>query len=189
MVQNRYYSLLSLHVFLKFVPHIAAGTRNEQQQKTPRAHQQTCLLKPCAHGKLNVKHHRTTMKSETPVTSREGSCSGEKVEKEHLTDVSKRHSHHQPPHDSKQRNYLVEPVRVCRLAFVAAAARCCSHRDNENPHPPNEARAIGREECRAISAQLAGRVVRTCWSSCIFWPPRGWGFGMSEYPTCSKQSN
>ena len=49
-------------------------------------------------------------------------------------------------------------VRVCRLAVVIAAAACCSYCDNDNPHPPNEARAIRREWRRAISAQLpAGR--------------------------------
>ena len=35
----------------------------QQQQKTPRAQQYTSsLVIPCAHGKLNVKHHRTTSK-------------------------------------------------------------------------------------------------------------------------------
>ena len=71
----------------------------------------------------------------------------------------------------------MELVRVCRLAVVAAAAACCSYCDNENPPPPNEARAIRREGRRAISAQLAGRVIRTC-QSCIFWAG-GWGLSMS----------
>ena len=39
--------------------------KQHQQQKTPRAQQYTSsLLVPCAHGKLNVKHHRTTPKPE-----------------------------------------------------------------------------------------------------------------------------
>ena len=47
---------------------------------------------------------------------------------------------------------------VCRLVVVVTAAACCSYCDNDNPHPPNEARAIRREWRRAISAQLpAGR--------------------------------
>ena len=98
-----------------------------------------------------------------------------------------RHHHDYHPHDSKQHNCWVELVRVCRLAVVAAAAACCSYCDKENPPPPNEARAIRREGRRAISAQLAGRVVRTC-QSCIFWP-RGWGLSMSNYPTCSNESS
>ena len=37
--------------------------KKQQQQKTPRAQQYTSsLVIPCAHGKLNVKHHRTTPK-------------------------------------------------------------------------------------------------------------------------------
>ena len=78
----------------------------------------------------------------------------------------KRHSHHHPPHDSKQRNYWMKLVRVCRLDVVAAAAACCSYCDEENSPPPNEARAIRREGRRAISTQLSRRVVRTC-QSCI----------------------
>ena len=81
--------------------------------------------------------------------------------------VSKRHGNHHPPHVSKQHNYWEGLVRVCRLAVVAAAAACCSYCDKENPPPPNEARAIRREGRRAISAQLAGTVGRTC-QSCIF---------------------
>ena len=47
-------------------PHITAlCCKQQQQQKTPRAQQCTSsLLIPCAHGKLNVKHHRTTPKPE-----------------------------------------------------------------------------------------------------------------------------
>ena len=121
-------------------------------------------------------------------SSRERSCAVARKEKiEHQKNVSKRHSHHHPPHDSKQHYYCVELVRVCRLAVVAAAAACCSYCDKENPPPPNEARAIRGEGRRAISAQLEGRVVRTC-QSCIFWP-RGWGLSMSNYPTCSNESS
>ena len=143
---------------------------------------------PCAHGKLNVEHHRTTPKPETHIASRERSCAGDKIEntpESTKKNVSKRHSRHHPPHNSKQHYYWVELVRVCRLAVVAAAAACCSYCDNENPPPPNEARAIRREGRRAISAQLAGRVVRTC-QSCVFWP-RGWGLSVSKYPTCSNE--
>ena len=41
---------------------------NKQQHKTPRAHQHTSFLVPCAHGKLNVKLYRTTPKPETHIT-------------------------------------------------------------------------------------------------------------------------
>ena len=34
---NRYFTLHSLHIILKFVPHTAARCCNKQQQKTPRA--------------------------------------------------------------------------------------------------------------------------------------------------------
>ena len=47
---------------------------------------------------------------------------------------------------------------------VAAAATCCSYCGKQNPPPPNESRAIRREGHRAISAQLASRVVRACMS-------------------------
>ena len=37
--------------------------KKQQQQQTPRAQQYTSsFVTPCAHGKLNVKHHRTTPK-------------------------------------------------------------------------------------------------------------------------------
>ena len=49
-------------------------------EDTPRAQQHTSLLIPCAHGKLNVKHYRTTPKPETHITSRGRSCAGEKIE-------------------------------------------------------------------------------------------------------------
>ena len=54
-----------LHVILKFMPHTAACCFKQQQQKTPRAQENTLSpLIPCAHGKLNVKHHRTSPKPE-----------------------------------------------------------------------------------------------------------------------------
>ena len=44
-------------------PPLFALCCKKQQQKTPRAQQYTSsLVIPCAHGKLNVKHHRTTPK-------------------------------------------------------------------------------------------------------------------------------
>ena len=46
--------------------------KQQQKQKTPRAQQHTSsLVIACAHGKLNVKHHRTTPKPEvhTSVTA------------------------------------------------------------------------------------------------------------------------
>ena len=61
----------------------------------------------------------------------------------------------------------MELVRVRQLA-VAAAAACCSFSDYENPPPQNAARVIRREGRRAVSAQLAGRVVIT--RGIIFWP-------------------
>ena len=59
-----------LHEILKFMPHTAARCCNKhQQQKTPRAQQNTSsLLIPCAHGKLNVKPHRTTSKPDIHIT-------------------------------------------------------------------------------------------------------------------------
>ena len=44
------------------------------------AQRYTSLLMPCAHEKLNVKHHRTSPKPETHITTRERSCAGEKIE-------------------------------------------------------------------------------------------------------------
>ena len=163
---------------LKFMPHTAARCCSKQQQNTPRAQQYTSLLMPCAHGKLNIKHHRTTPKPDTHTTSRGRSCAGKKIENRAPKRIqaaqpsppatTTRHHHdYYHLHDSKQQNYWVELVRVCRLAVVAAAACCCDC-DNENPPPPNEARAIRREGRRAIFAQLAGMVVRTCQSTCIF---------------------
>ena len=44
-------------------PLFALCCKKQQQQKTPRAQQYTSsLVIPCAHEKLNVKHHRTTPK-------------------------------------------------------------------------------------------------------------------------------
>ena len=87
--------LLSLHVILKFLP-LAAATN---QQKTPRAQQYTSLEILCAHGKLNVKHYRTTPKPETHVTSRGRSCAGEKTENRapKRIQAQQRHSRHHPP--------------------------------------------------------------------------------------------
>ena len=133
---------------------------------------------PCAHGKLNVKHYRTTLTPETHITRQvvEKEAALWRENRKHSTKKtypSKRHRHHHRPHASKQHDYWVELVRVCRLAVVAAAAACCSYCDEQNPPPPNEARAIRREGRRAISGQLVGWVVRAC-QSCIFWS-RGWG--------------
>ena len=51
------------------------------------------LLISCAHGKLNVKHHRTTPKSEIHHSSREINCAGEKIEQLPAPNVyNKRHS-------------------------------------------------------------------------------------------------
>ena len=109
-----------------------------------------------------MKQHRTTPKPETHITAEEEAALSRKQSTKTLTSGTAT-THHDDdnyhPHDSKQHNYWVELVRVCRLAVVAPAAACCSCCDNENPPPPNEARAIGSEGRRAISAQLAGRVV------------------------------
>ena len=136
---------------------------NKQQHKTPRAQQYTSLLVPCAHGKLNVKHYRTTAKPETYHTSsssKEAALCGEKIENRAAPKKRIQAAQPPPPATRQQATQLLG-VRVCRLAVVAAAAACCSYCDKENPPPPNEARAIRREGRRAISAQLAGRVVRT----------------------------
>ena len=46
-------------------PLFALCCKKQQQQKMPRAHPYTSsLVIPCAHGKLNVKHHRTTPEPE-----------------------------------------------------------------------------------------------------------------------------
>ena len=78
----------------------AARSCNKKQQKTPHAQQYTSLLLPCAHGKLNVKHYRTSPKPETHVTSRGRSCAGEKIENrapKRIQAQQQRHSHHHPP--------------------------------------------------------------------------------------------
>ena len=139
MAQTRYFASLSLHVILKFVPHTAFRCRNKQQHKTPRAQQHTSLLVPCAHGKLNVKHYRTTPKPETHITRHVVEKEAALYRKIRNRAPKKRVQAAQPPphppHDSKQYNYWVELVRVCRLAVVAAAAACCSYCDKENPPP------------------------------------------------------
>ena len=65
-----------LHVIKKVMTHTAHHTpplsavccKQQQKHKTPRAqHCTSNLLIPCAHGKLNVKHHRTTPKPEIHV--------------------------------------------------------------------------------------------------------------------------
>ena len=47
---------------------VCCQKQQQQQQKTPRAQQYSqctsSLLIPCAHGKLDVKHHRTAPKPE-----------------------------------------------------------------------------------------------------------------------------
>ena len=55
---------------MKIVPHTAARCccNKQQHNKTPRAQQYSSPLVPCAHGKLNVKHYRTTPKPETRIT-------------------------------------------------------------------------------------------------------------------------
>ena len=85
----------------------AARCCNTAAEDTPRAQQHTSLLTPCAHGKLNVKHYRTTPKPDKHITSRGRSCAGEKIEnrapKRILRSTStaaaeqQRHSHHYPP--------------------------------------------------------------------------------------------
>ena len=141
MVLHRYFAPLSSHVVLKFLPHTAARCCNKQQQETPRAQQYTSLLIPCAHGKLNVKHHRTTPKPETHITSKRKKLRW----RENRKYSTKTYTTAQPPppaitttdyrpYDSKQQhNYWVELVRVCRLAVVAAAAACCSCCYDEDP--------------------------------------------------------
>ena len=65
--------LFPLHIARNFESYAAHHTppisavccQKQQQQKTPRAQQYTSsLVITCAHGKLNVKHHRTTPKPE-----------------------------------------------------------------------------------------------------------------------------
>ena len=156
MAQTRYFASLSSYAILKFVPHTAARCCcHKQQHKTPCTQQAVDE----SSGAVRSRKAQCQALPDNPETgdtyhtssSRERSCAVARKEKiEHQKNVSKRHSHHHPPHDSKQHNYWVELVRVCRLAVVAAAAACCSYCDKENPPPPND-----------NYAQLAGRVVRT----------------------------
>ena len=56
-------------------PFFALCGKKHQQQKTPRAQQyKSSLVIPCAHAKLNFKHHRTTPKPEihTSITAETG---------------------------------------------------------------------------------------------------------------------
>ena len=123
-----------------------------------------------------------------------GSCAGEKTE--HL----KRIQAARPPptttttmYHSHDSNIIIGwslyfESRVCRLAVVAvvaAAAAYCSYCDNENPAPPNEARAIRRGGRRAISDQVKGRVVDVCVS---IGRVDGAYVGLCKYPTCSNES-
>ena len=177
----------------------AARCCNRAAEHTPRAQQHTSLLKPCAHGKLNVKRYRTTPKPETHVTSRGRSCAVKNIEnrapkriqaQQQLlssgTATTTRHHHDYHPHGSREHNYRVEHVRVCRLAVVAAAEACCSFRDYENPPPPNEARAVRREGVAQFPPGWEeGCYVYRCM---IFWP-RGWSLSVSKYPTCSNESS
>ena len=117
--------------------------------------------------------------------SRGRSCAGEKIEHQNLY---KRHSHHPPPRrppPTRQQAILLLGgiVRVSLLAVVAAAAACCSYCDNEHPPPSNEARAIRRGARRALSAQLAGRVVRVSIGRV------DGAYCMSKYPTCFDESS
>ena len=119
MAQNRYFASLSLNVILKFVPHTAARWCNKQEQKTPRAQQYTSLLIPCAHGMLNVKHHRTTPKPETHVTSGERSCAGEKIEN---SAPKKRIQTAQPPPPATRQQATQLLDETCTSM---SASRCC----------------------------------------------------------------
>ena len=120
------------------------------------------------------------------VVEKEAALCGEKIENRAAPKKRIQAAQPPPPATRQQATQLLG-VRVCRLAVVAAAAACCSYCDKENPPPPNEARAIRREGRRAISTQLAGRVVRAC-QSCIS-RPRRWGLSMSNYLTCSNESS
>ena len=176
----------------------AARCCNRAAENTPRAQQHTSLLIPCAHGKLNVKHYRTTPKPETHITRRR-SCAGEKlknrapkrIQAQRLSSsgaaTTTRHHRDYHPYvrQSKEHNYWVELVRVCRLAVVAAAGACYSFRDFENPPPPNETRAIRREGRRAVPAQLAqGGTYLLHYLLAV-----GGAFSVSKYPTCSNESS
>ena len=64
----RYFVSAPLDAGLNVMPHTASRRfalccKKQQQQKMPCAQQYTSSpVIPCAHGKLNVKHHRTTPK-------------------------------------------------------------------------------------------------------------------------------
>ena len=153
------------------MPHTAARCCccNKQQHKTPRAQQYTSLLVPYAHGKLNGKHYRATPKPETHITRQvvenEGRC-GEKIgNKAPIKRLCIQAAQQPPPATRQQATQLLGGTCTSMSAScVAAAATCCSYCGKQNPPPPNESRAIRREGHRAISAQLASRVVRACMS-------------------------
>ena len=99
---------------------VARCCKKQQQQKMPRTQQYTSsLLIPCAHGKLNVKHHRTRPKPE----SRERSCAGEKIEHQN---VNKRHRSSASTYTSEadfHKPGIYGRVRVWANATIVL--RCC----------------------------------------------------------------
>ena len=144
------------------------------------------------------KLYRTTPKPETHITSRRKSLRWRENEKQSTKTYTstaaeqQRHSHHYPPPPRLPPTCMTTRDVIIRwklyeyvgIPVVAAAAACRSFRGYENPPPPNETHAITREGRRTVSAQLAGRVVRTC---IMFWP--WWGLSVSKSPTCSNESS
>ena len=120
LAQNRSFASLSLHVILNFVPHTAARCCNKQQQKTPRAQQYTSLLIPCGYGKLDAKHHQTTPKPETHITSIERGCAGEKTENRA---PNKRIQAAQPPSPATRQHATELSGGIC--TSMSASCCCC----------------------------------------------------------------
>ena len=151
----------------------AARCCNKKQQKTLRARSSTRAFRYRALAQSSMSSNPRQPRNRRHISTVEEEAAPARTYKivhqnvykhssNSSTATTTRHHHDYHPPGSKEHNCLVEGVRVCRPPVVAAAAACCSYRDNEHPPPPNGARAIGREGRRAVSAQLAGRVVRTC---------------------------
>ena len=95
----------------------------------PRAQQHTSLLIPCAHGKLNVKHYRTTPKPETHITSRGRSCAGEKIE-----------------------NRAPKLVHAQQLSSSGTATTTTRHHHDYHPHVRQQGTKFLGGTCTSISA-------------------------------------
>ena len=108
--------------------------------------------------------------------SRERSCAGEKIEHQNVCMQAA-----QPPPST-----TTTTTHTTCTSMSASCCCCCRSVlllcGKENPPPPNEARAIRSEWRRAISAQLAGRVVHVSLAAWV-------GPMVSKYPAYSNESS